>query len=210
MNPKQLLLNYGLRMVKDELVRANWGNISLRVEQGFIISPSGIDYENIRENDLVTLSLTGEKLEGKKKPSSETPMHLEIYRQMPEICAIVHTHSVYASAFAVNRMDIPPVVEDMIQIAGGDIRVAEYALPGTKELADYAVKALEGRNACLLANHGVIGIGRTIEEAYKVCLITEKSAHIAWVSQTMGTPVRLSDEDISFMVDYYLHSYGQK
>lgn len=210
MNTEQMIINYGLKMLKDGLVRANWGNISQRTADGCMITPSGIDYDDIQTDDLVTLDMDGKVLRGHRKPSSETPMHLEIYKKMPEICAIVHTHSIYASAFAVNQMSIPALIEDMVQIAGGDIRVARYALPGTKELAENAAEALRGRNACLLANHGVIGIGRTMEEAYKVCLITEKSAQIAAISQSLGTPVCLSDEDITIMREYYLHSYGQK
>ena len=210
MDKAKEMVDCGLKMVADCLVRANWGNISMRVEGGFIISPSGIDYEKITVEDLVMVDLEGRTQSGHRKPSSETPMHLQIYKDFPEIAAIVHTHSVYASAFAVSRKAIPPVVEDMVQIAGGEIKVAEYALPGTRELALNAVKALEGRNACLLANHGVIGIGRTLEEAYKVCLIVEKAAQIAYISQGLGGSFSLDEKDIEIMREYYLNSYGQR
>lgn len=210
MNKKELLIKYGLKMIEDCLVKANWGNLSIRTPQGFIISPSGMDYEDISPADIVSLNLDGKVVEGARKPSSEVPMHLEIYKNLKEVKAIVHTHSIYASSFAVCREEIPPIIEDMVQIAGGNIRTAPYALPGTKELAMNVIKTLEGRNACLLANHGLIGIGRSIEEAYKVCLIVEKSAQIAYLSRTMGSPCILSDGDVQVMRDYYLNSYGQK
>lgn len=210
MNKKELLIKYGLKMLEDSLVKGNWGNLSIRVPQGFIISPSGMNYEDLKSSDIVTLDLEGEILEGLRKPSSEVPMHQEIYKRLKEVNGIVHTHSVYASAFAVCREEVPPIIEDMVQIVGGSIKTAPYALPGTKELAENVIKTLEGRNACLLANHGLIGVGRTIEEAYKVCLIVEKSAQIAYLSRTMGKPCILSDGDVQIMREYYLNSYGQK
>ncbi len=210
MNSKEELIQYGLKMKNDCLIKANWGNLNIRVPQGFIISPSGMNYEDISIEDIVTLNLSGEIVEGFRKPSSEYLLHLEIYNKYPNINAVMHTHSTYASAFAVTRKEIPPIIEDMVQIAGGNIRVANYALPGTIQLAVNVVEALEVRNACLLANHGLTGIGRNIEEAYKVCLIVEKSAEIAYISQNLGKPFVLSDEDIKIMREYYLNSYGQK
>ncbi len=210
MNNKKQLIEYGLKMKNDCLVKANWGNLSIRVPRGFIITPSGMNYEDITAEDIVTIGLEGEILEGSRKPSSEYLLHLEIYKNFKNINAVMHTHSTYASAFAVCREDIPPIIEDMVQIAGGSIRVAEYALPGTVELAQKVVKAMGDRNACLLANHGLTGMGRNIEEAYKVCLIVEKSAQIAYLSKTMGNPFILDDFDIGVMREYYLNSYGQK
>ena len=169
-----------------------------------------MNYEDITAEDIVTIGLEGEILEGSRKPSSEYLLHLEIYKNFKNINAVMHTHSTYASAFAVCREDIPPIIEDMVQIAGGSIRVAEYALPGTVELAQKVVKAMGDRNACLLANHGLTGMGRNIEEAYKVCLIVEKSAQIAYISKNLGEPFILSDKDIEIMREYYLNSYGQK
>ena len=210
MDNKDLIIKYGLKLLEDGLVKANWGNISIRTEEGIIITPSGMDYDCISREDLVQLDLEGKVLSGARKPSSEFPLHLEIYKNFNNINAVVHTHSIYASAFSVCRKEIPPVVEDMVQISGGNIKVAEYALPGTKDLAEKVVEALKGRNACLLANHGLTGIGRTIEEAYKVCLIVEKSAQIAFISESMGSPCRLSDEDVEIMRNNYLNSYGQR
>lgn len=210
MDKKKLLIKYGLKMKDDGLVKANWGNLSVRVPKGFIISPSGMNYEDLTIDDIVTINLEGKVVDGKRKPSSELPLHLEIYKKFKAVHAIVHTHSIYASAFAVCREEIPAIIEDMVQIAGGNIKTAPYALPGTQELADNVIKNLEVRNACLLANHGLIGIGRTIEEAYKVCLIVEKSAQIFYLSRTMGKPCILSDSDVQIMRENYLNSYGQK
>ena len=107
MNSKEELIQYGLKMKNDCLIKANWGNLNIRVPQGFIISPSGMNYEDISIEDIVTLNLSGEIVEGFRKPSSEYLLHLEIYNKYPNINAVMHTHSTYASAFAVTRKEIP-------------------------------------------------------------------------------------------------------
>lgn len=210
MAEKKELIQYGIKMLEENLVKANWGNISMRLPEGILISPSGMDYDKLEEEDLVLLDLEGKILEGKRRPSSELLMHLEIYKNYSAINSVIHTHSLYASAFAVSRKEIPAIIEDMVQIAGGNIRLADYALPGTKDLARNVVQALEDRNACLMANHGLTGMGRDIEEAFKVCLIVEKAAQIAQLAYSLGDLHLLSDEDVAIMREDYLTSYGQK
>ena len=162
-------------MVKEVLVASTWGNISGRVGPNQIyITPSGMEYESLEVEDITLIDLNGNVLEGKRKPSSEFQLHCEIYKAREDVQGIVHTHSKCASAFAVVQKPIPPLIEDMVQVVGGEVSVAQYALPGTKELATNAVWALGSKGAVLLANHGVVGVGYNLQEAYKACLLVEK------------------------------------
>lgn len=209
---KQTIIDVGHQIVQSGLVAGTWGNISAwdSTRKGFWITPSGMDYLSLKEEDLVLLDEENQVIEGKRKPSSEFLLHSEIYRNRPDIQGIVHTHSVFATAHAVSRVPLPGLVEDLVMIVGGEVEVAEYHLPGSKELAQASVKALNEKNAVFLANHGLVGVGRSLEEALKVCQVVEKSAHIHAISRLLGTPVELSQKDINWMHETYLHSYGQK
>lgn len=215
MNPNSLLakeiIATGLELLNSGLVVGTWGNISALLPDGngYIITPSGMDYDILTEEDLVYMDLSGNVILGRRKPSSEFHLHQEIYKARPEIKAVVHTHSLYASAFAVTRKPIPPIVEDIAQLNGGPVEVADYALPGTVELAGNATKALKNRFAVLLANHGMVGTGRNMAEAVKVCRLVEKTAQIMICAQSIGKPVELSEADVSYMHNFFLTAYGQ-
>ncbi|MBC7323873.1 MAG: class II aldolase/adducin family protein, partial [Moorella sp. (in: Bacteria)] len=144
----------GRRLVEERLVVGTWGNISIREDDGqlFVITPSGMPYECIKPEDTVIVNFAGEVVEGDRKPSTETPLHSAIYQARPDVGAVVHTHSTYAGACAVARVPLPPITEDLVQIAGGGVDVAEYALPGSTQLAENALRALGDKNAVLLAN----------------------------------------------------------
>lgn len=152
------------------------GNVSARFEGGFLITPSGLPYAQTRPEDLIHLSQDGTILNGSRKPSSEWPFHVEIYKARPDAQAIVHTHSPRATALSSARRGIP-AFHYMIALCGGaDVRCAEYATFGTPELAENAVKALEGRKAVLLANHGVIALGQTLAGAHTIVAEVENLA----------------------------------
>ena len=152
------------------------GNVSARFEGGLLITPSGLPYAQTRPEDLIHLSLDGTILNGARKPSSEWPFHVEIYKARPDAQAIVHTHSPRATALSSARRGIP-AFHYMIALCGGaDVRCAEYATFGTPELAENAVKALEGRKAVLLANHGVIALGQTLAGAHTIVAEVENLA----------------------------------
>ncbi|MBN2695286.1 class II aldolase/adducin family protein [bacterium] len=217
MNPitepiKEKLVKAGLQMIQDTLVIGTWGNISIRVPNtdSFAITPSGVNYSDITTNDIVILSCDGEILEGDKIPSIEWPLHAAVYKAREDISALMHTHSPYASALSAARKPIPPAVEDVIQIVGGEVSVTKYALPGTKELGEATVEALGDKNAVLLANHGLLGAAKTVEEAFKICKIVEKGAQITLLAQNVGGVVPLSKEECDIMRDFYLNHYGQK
>ncbi|CAM5764954.1 class II aldolase/adducin family protein [Bosea minatitlanensis] len=152
------------------------GNVSARFAGGLLITPSGLPYARTRPEDLIHLSLDGAVLSGARKPSSEWPFHVAIYRARPEAQAIVHTHSPRATALSCTRRGIP-AFHYMIALCGGaDVRCAEYATFGTPELAENAVKALEGRKAVLLANHGVIALGGSLAGAHQIVAEVENLA----------------------------------
>lgn len=152
------------------------GNVSARFGDGLLITPSGLPYANTTPADLIHLSLDGTVLNGSRKPSSEWPFHVAIYQARPDAQAIVHTHSPRATALSSTRRGIP-AFHYMIALCGGaDVRCAEYATFGTPELAENAVKALEGRKAVLLANHGVIALGGSLAGAQQIVAEVENLA----------------------------------
>lgn len=174
-------LGAGIVTVAQAIDRAGFcpsksGNVSARTESGFLITPSGLPYAQTTPEDLIELSLDGMVLSGARKPSSEWPFHAAIYRARPEAQAIVHTHSPRATALSCTRRGIP-AFHYMIALCGGaDIRCADYATFGTPKLADNAVRALEGRKAVLLANHGVIALGASLAGAHQIVAEVENLA----------------------------------
>jgi L-fuculose-phosphate aldolase len=201
----------GQAMLERGLVAGTWGNVSLRAGKGLVaVTPSGRDYRRLRPDDIVIVDMLGNKVAGALTPSTEVPLHLAIYAARPDIGAIVHTHSIFASACAAARRALPPVIEDLVQLAGGAIEVAAYALPGTRELADNAVAALGDRQAVLLANHGAVGCGRTPAEALLACELVEKGAQIYIYANLLGGAQIISDEDVAAMRSFYVEHYRRR
>jgi len=202
------ILNMGIQLVEKGLVAGTWGNISVKIANDWLaITPSGRDYLTMREEDIVLVDQDCSIVRGELKPSSELPLHAAIYKARPDIRAIVHTHSIFASACAVARRDIPPIIEDLVQIVGGSVSVAEYGFPGTDVLAENAVKALADKQAVLLANHGIIGCAPTLAEAILVCELVEKAASIYIYAQQLGGARNLAEEDVTRMRKFYLEHY---
>ena len=209
---REKVLEAGRGMLQKGLVTATWGNISCRVEgKDYIaITPSGMEYDKLAEEDIVVLDMQGNLIFGRRRPSIELPLHLNLYNSRQDIQAIIHTHSTYATALACAHKHIAPIVEEMVQVAGGDVRVAKYALPGSGKLAENVLTAIKDRYAVLLANHGMIGTAGTLEEALKVCEIVEKAAKITVLCSIVGQPVPISFEDVQTMRKSYTTDYGQK
>lgn len=210
LNAAKRVMATSKKMVDRGFVVGTWGNVSTRIEEKFVITPSRMSYDKLSPEDMVIVDMYGNVIKGKWKPSIETPLHVAIYKARKDVNAIVHTHSIFASAVAVTRCGIPPIIEDLVQIVGGEVNIATYALPGTEELAGNAVKALSDKNAVLLANHGLIGVGRDLEEAFMICEIVEKSARILIHSKVLGNPVILDREDIKYLRKFFLTKYEQK
>ncbi|NPV28167.1 MAG: class II aldolase/adducin family protein [Firmicutes bacterium] len=206
------VIKIGRILLRTGLVLGTWGNISIRApgRQGFFITPSGVPYSEMRPQDLVFVDFTGKKREGKMRPSTETPLHAAIYLARQDVHGIIHTHSPFSSVFAVNRMEIPPVLEEVAQIIGGSVRVAPYAPPGSGELAEAAVSALEGRTAVLLANHGLVGVGSSLKEALLVCQVVEKAAQVFLWAKLSGAPCLLAETEVQRLRENFIKNYGQR
>ena len=205
------IVNFGKKIAASGFNLGTWGNISARIDDTHLaITPSGVAYENITAEDIVVIDFKGSIVEGSKKPSIELPLHSAIYKAKVGVNAIVHTHSVFCTAFAIARKPIPAACEDMIQIVGGQVEVAKYFLPGSKELAESVVFALDYKSACIMANHGLITVADNLNEAYKIAQIVEKSAQAVIYAKSLGGAVELSQNDIDFMRDFYLNKYGPR
>lgn len=197
----------GRRMLGCGLVVGSWGNISLRRSDTMLITPSGMDYDDVTPSDIVAIDLVSGKTTGFRKPSSESKMHQAIYDQRPDVFAIVHTHSVYAGVLAVTHTPLPPVLEELAQTAGGMVGVADYALAGTGELAGNATDALAEKGAVLLANHGLVAVGRNLAEAFYTAHVVERAAQVYVFSRQLGTPKVIPDSDVQILRQGYLFAY---
>lgn len=208
---KKQVLEAGLKMIDAGLVAGTYGNISARIDDNYmVITPSGMDYHSLKSEDIVLANINDLSFGGNIKPSIELTLHAEIYKARPEINAVVHTHSTNASIVAAARKEIPPILDDMVQIIGGSVRVAEYALPGSASMAKNAVERLDGRTAAILANHGPVCLGRDLREALITAQMVEKAATVYIGTQLIGGAVNIDDEDITFMRNFFLKKYGQR
>ena len=195
---KAAVAEAGRKMVEKGLVAGAAGNISVRVpgKERILITPSQMEYERIRADDIVTLDFERNVLEGERKPSIEAGMHLGVYKARHDVGAVVHTHSVYASAVAVVRRAIPPFLDEMVLGLGGGIEVAEYGMPGSEELARNAVAALGKKNVVLLANHGPLCCGKDLESALGNAELVERVAKIFILSSLLGKPQNLPPQAV--------------
>jgi L-fuculose-phosphate aldolase len=199
------------QLIHSGLVTGTSGNVSASTPEGEVLmTPSGIDYGELEPNDVVLVGVAGEVLEGSLQPSTETPMHTGIYRARPEVGAVVHTHSVFATTLACLGWTIPPVHYMLTTLSeDGEIPLAPYTTYGTEQLADYAAEALgESRNACLLQNHGTITVGDSPEEAFSRTVVLEEMAEIYYRTRVAGGPVLLAPEQVED-VAAKISGYGQ-
>ena len=183
------------------------GNISVRVREGFLLTPSGIAYDEMKPGDIVLMRPDASHV-GRCKPSSEWRFHHALMTMRPEVGAVVHTHAMFATTLSCLGLEIP-AVHYMIAAAGGEtIRCAPYATYGTQETADNAVKALQDRNACLLANHGMIVVGPTLKKAMWLAVEVETLAAQYWRALQVGKPNILPKAEVNRVIDKF-KSYGQ-
>jgi L-fuculose-phosphate aldolase len=176
---RQAVSDAGRRLKASGLIAGTWGNISIKLDDIYmIVTPSGMDYEIATSNDMVKVNYHDNSYEGKIKPSSEMKLHTEIYRSREGINAVIHTHSMNASSVAAARSEVPVILDKMDEVLGGPIKVAKYALPSTKKIVRETVKALVGRKGALMANHGAIGIGKDLEEAFETCQMVEYACRV--------------------------------
>lgn len=207
---RQDVLRAAQTIARTKMVVGTWGNVSVRVPDRpyLLITPSGMKYDTMTIEDIVMVDWSGTTVEGIWKPSVETPTHVRIYQQRSDVNAIVHVHSPYLTAFAVAGLPVPVILEETAQVIGHEIKTAPYAICGTARLADNVVQTLGSGVAVLMANHGMVGVGRNIEEALRVCYIAEETARIALLAQSLGQVRALDPAEIAKLHRGFA-AYGQ-
>ena len=193
---KQNVADTARKMSELGLVVGSAGNVSVRLdsEHGrdlMAITPAGAPYDGLAGDDIAVTDFEIEPLEGDLAPSSESLLHVGIYRRRPDVHAIVHTHSIYSSVLAVSGIDLPPVIDEVVVYVGGTIRVSKYGFPGTSELADNVCDALQSNKAAFIANHGAVAVGKSLEEALSICRLVERASQIYIMARSLGqiTPI---------------------
>lgn len=209
---KEEVLEYSLKMSRSGMCPATWGNISARDHESqlVVITPSGIPYERLKLSDLCVVDINGKQMDCKWKPSSEMPLHLMFYRNKNRVNGIVHTHSIYATAFAALQMEIPVIVATLASGVGGNVPCTPYSKSGNDEFAKLAVETMGDKTAVLLGNHGVVTVGKKLEDAYTVAELVENAAKIYSIALSAGKPNILSPEESIRIREKYLTKYGQK
>lgn len=205
---RETMIATARRMNASGLNQGTSGNLSQRVEGGFLVTPTGMDYEALEPEDLVLMRMDGSH-EGRRRPSSEWRFHRDILAARPEVGAVLHAHAMFCTTLACLHRGIPSF-HYMVAVAGGvDIRCAPYATFGTEELSRHAVAALEGRKACLLANHGLIVVGTDLADALKRAVEVETLAAMYWRALQVGEPVLLSAAEMAVVLEKF-KTYGQQ
>jgi L-ribulose-5-phosphate 4-epimerase len=209
---KEEVCRLNLELPANELVVWTSGNVSVREPStGYVvIKPSGIKFVDLQPKHMVVVDLDGKVIEGEFKASSDTASHLYIYKHMPQVNGVAHTHSNYATAFAALGKPIPPVLTAIADEFGGPVPCGGFALIGGEEIGKQVVDHIGNSPACLLKNHGVFTIGVTGEKALKAAVMVEDIAKTVWISLQMGTPDVIPPEDIARLHDRYMNVYGQK
>ena len=201
MTEAEKIIRYSKLLNSKNLSALRSGNISIRCEEGFLITPSGIKYSSLKNEDIVFVSLEGKYDEKKMKPSSEWRFHKDIYLNKKDANAIVHAHSTYATAVSTHRKSIP-AFHYMVALAGGDdIKCADYATFGTDELSKNIIKALENRKACLMSNHGQVAFDSSLDKAFELAEEVENICHQYINALKIGTPKILSFDEMKIILD---------
>jgi L-fuculose-phosphate aldolase len=201
------IIDAAARLEKLGLNKGTAGNISIRWNDGFLITPSGMPPNRLHPEDIVAIDADGTP-QGRRAPSSEWRFHHDIYAARADVNAVVHGHPPFCVALAVLHKDIPPYHYMVAKAGGRDIRCAPYASFGTQTLSDHATAALEGRRACLLANHGMIATGPSLDGAMSLAIEVEELAEGYWRALQVGTPFLLSDEEMAETVERFA-AYGE-
>ena len=206
---RELLVKYGKKLITNGLTKGSGGNISIynREENLVAITPSGMDYFETEEDDIVIIDIDGNIIEGKHKPSSEIGMHLIFYKNREDANSIVHTHSMYATAVSCMGWTLEPV-HYMVGMAGIDVKCAKYATYGSKELAVNALRAMEDRNAVLLGNHGLLALGNDVESAFSTAEHLEFVSELYCITKSLGQPNILTETQmIEVMKKFKTYKY---
>jgi L-fuculose-phosphate aldolase len=195
-------------MTASSLNKGTAGNLSVRDRDGFLITPTGMDYAEMNAGDIVPMHMDG-SWQGERKPSSEWRFHRDIYAARPEFNAVIHTHSPFATTLACMGCDIPSFHYMIARFGGKDVRCAAYATFGSKMLSDAALMALQGRSACLLAHHGMIVCGKDLRQALALAVEFETLCEQYWRVLQIGKPKLLDDAEMARVLEKFA-GYGQQ
>lgn len=205
------LVRFARLMATVGLVTGTSGNLSAR-EPGAascLVTPSGVDYDAMDPDDLVSMSLDGEPIAAALKPSVDTPIHLAVYRARRDVAAFIHTHSTYAAAFSTVHRAIPPLITEAAGFLGGQVRVLEYVPPARPDTGERVAAGLGSDRAVLLPNHGVIAVGESLAKCYQAAVAVEESARVAFLAAQLGEPRHVAPEEVERMHEFIHHRYGQ-
>ena len=199
---RRQIISTALQMNAFGINRGKSGNVSARWKNGFLVTPSGLPYEETKPTDIVFIDAKA-RPKGRRAPSSEWRFHFDIYDRRSEVGAVVHTHSSFATTLACLGMAVP-AFHYMVAVSGGNsIRCAPYATFGTQTLSDHALAALEGRKACLLANHGMIATGESLKGALALAVEVEGLCEQYWRALQIGKPDLLSDGEMAVILEKF-------
>lgn len=196
-NPETAVLDAAKDMLRRGLVEGTAGNISARRADGnVVITPSSVDYRDMRLDDLVLVDPDGSVLQAAegRSPSSEMQLHLACYRAFDDVGSVIHSHPVWATMFAIAHESIPACIDEFAVYCGGDVRCTDYAASGTPDVGANAVRALEGRGAALIANHGLVAVGPRPDKVLHITALVERTAQIVWGARALGGPVPIPED----------------
>ena len=197
------LTNAARRLAASGMNNGTTGNLSVRMPQGYLITPSAVAYDSMSAEDLVFMGDDWTHSGGQRPASSEWRLHRDLYRARPEVHAVVHAHSPFATTLACLRRGIPAFHYEVALAGGPDIRCGGYATFGTQQLSDAVVAAMEGRRACLLANHGSVAVGATLEDATGLAEKVEALARMYWQALQVGEPVLLDEVEMTRVAERF-------
>jgi L-fuculose-phosphate aldolase len=206
---KTEIISACLRLEELGYVVGTYGNVSARVDGGLIITPSRVDYRALTPQDMVTVSYAGKVLEGARLPSSELEVHRQIYVSRGDVGAVVHTHSLFATALSCMHETVPVIVEEQSQVVGSELRCTRYVPAGQHhQLGEEIARALGQSNAVLIANHGTVSCGRSLGEAMFTCQIVERVAQMRLLTRASGNAVPIPQEFVTSERERWLYKYG--
>jgi len=204
---REAMIALARRMNDSGLNQGTSGNLSHRVDEGFLITPSGMDYDALLPEDIVLMRLDGTS-EGRREASSEWRIHRDVLATRPEVGGVLHAHSMFSTSLACLRRPIPAFHYMVTRAGGENIRCADYATFGSEELSRHVLAALEGRRACLMANHGMLAVGDSLTSAFRLAVEVETLAAMYWRALQVGEPVLLDSDEMARVLEKW-KTYGQ-
>jgi len=208
---REEVIKIALKAQQLGLIALTFGNFSLRdQETGYVcITPSGMDYEDLEAADIVVMDDQGKIIDGQRKPSVETPMHTMVYQKRKDVCGVVHTHSVFATAWASCYVEFPVIAAELAALVGEPVKTAPYRRMGSMELAEIVSETLQDKHAVLMSNHGLLTVGSNLKTAFANAVIVEEAAKITYYAKNMGQLKILDDQECKTLRKWVIEKYGQ-